>query len=74
MKTSMSKDKLFIERRPEGDYAIRRGGSERASAIAPTQAKAIHKAEHLNPDATVLVERVRNTGGGKRDKWRRPRW
>ena len=35
------KHELYIERRPEGDYAVRRGGAARASEIAPTQAKAI---------------------------------
>jgi hypothetical protein len=63
---------LYIERRPQGDYAVRRGGSERASAIAPTQQKAIEKAERLDPKAAVLVERVRDTSVGRRDKWRKP--
>jgi hypothetical protein len=35
------KDQLFVERRPEGDYAVRRGDAERASAVLPTQAEAI---------------------------------
>jgi hypothetical protein len=63
---------LYIERRPQGDYAVRRGGSERASAVAPTQQKAIEKAERLDPKAAVLVERVRDTKIGSRDKWRKP--
>ncbi|MGO9993194.1 MAG: DUF2188 domain-containing protein [Steroidobacteraceae bacterium] len=32
---------FFIERRPEGDYAIRKPNSDRASAVEPTQAEAI---------------------------------
>lgn len=68
----MSKDKLFVERRPQGDYAVRKPDSERASSIAATQAEAIAQARSLKPDATVLVERVRFTTGGKPDKWRRP--
>jgi len=68
----MDKDQLFIERRPEGDYAVRRGNSERASAILPTQAEAIERARELNPNGTPLVERVRHTGEGKPDKWRKP--
>jgi hypothetical protein len=64
--------KLFIERREDGDYAIRKPNSDRASAILPTQEKAIHKAEKLDPDAVILVERVRDTEAGGRDKWRKP--
>lgn len=68
----MSDDKFFIERRPGGDYAVRKPGSERASAIADTQAEAIQKARNLNQDATIHVERVRDTEKGHRDKWRNP--
>lgn len=66
------KHELFIERRPQGDYAVRRGGADRASEIASTQKKAIQKAERLDPKAAILVERVRNTDVGRRDKWRKP--
>ena len=66
------KHELFIERRPQGDYAVKRGGAERASEIASTQQKAIQKAERLDPKAAILVERVRNTDVGRRDKWRKP--
>ena len=68
----MSKEKLFIEQREHGDYAIRRPGSERASVVLPTQAEAISKAEKMSPDAEILVERVRNTSVGGRDQWRKP--
>ena len=68
----MSKERLFVERRPEGDYAVRKGGSQRASAVEPTQGKAIERARELNPDVPPLVERVRDTSGGHRDKWRKP--
>jgi len=68
----MSKNPRFIERRPEGDYAIRRGGSQRASAVEPTQAKAIERARDMSPGASILVERQRFTNRGSRDKWRRP--
>ena len=66
------KTELFIEQRKEGDYAIRRANSERASGIAPTQSQAIEQARKLDPNATILVERVRDTKSGVRDKWRRP--
>lgn len=68
----MAKDEVFVERRPQGDYAIRRPGSSRASGVEPTQADAIDRAGEIAPDATVIVERVRNTTVGGRDKWRKP--
>lgn len=68
----MSNKDLFIERRPQGDFAVRRANAERASAVESTQAKAIAEARRLEPKATVLVERVRHTNVGKPDKWRRP--
>jgi hypothetical protein len=65
--------KLFIERRPEeGDYAIRRPNAERISDHEATQAEAIDRAREIDPNAAILVERVRNTDRGHPDKWRRP--
>jgi len=65
--------KLFIEHREtEGDYAIRRPGADRISDREPTQADAIERAREIDPNAAILVERVRNTDRGGRDKWRRP--
>lgn len=66
----VDKNQLFVERRPEGDYAVRKPDSQRASAVAPTQAEAIARAKKLNPKATPMVERVRNTKNGSPDKWR----
>ncbi len=68
----MSDDQMFVERRPEGDYAVRRKGSERASDVLPTQREAIERARELNSDRQPLVERVRDTNRGTRDKWRKP--
>ena len=68
----MSNGKLFVERRQQGDYAVRKPDSQRASAVEPTQAAAVNRARQLNPDAAVLVERVRTTTVGKPDKWRKP--
>ena len=65
-------EQLFVERRPQGDYAVKKPNAERASAVLPTQAEAIEKARQLNPERTPLVERVRNTSTGGRDKWRKP--
>jgi hypothetical protein len=68
----MAKKEIFVERRPQGDYAIRRPGSEMASGIEPTQADAIERAGEIAPDSAILVERVRTTSVGGRDKWRKP--
>jgi hypothetical protein len=68
----MANERVFVERRDEGDYAVRRPNSDRASDVLPTQAEAIDRAREIAPDATVLVERVRDTDQGGRDKWRKP--
>jgi hypothetical protein len=68
----MSKNRLFVERRPDGHYAVRRPNSERASAVLPTQAEAIERARELNPGKAPLVERVRFIDRGSPDKWRKP--
>jgi len=65
--------KLFIEHREkEGDYVIRRPGADRISDHEHTQADAIDRAREIDPNAAILVERVRNTNVGGRDKWRKP--
>lgn len=68
----MPKEEVYVERRPEGDYAVRRPGSERASAVESTQSDAINRAREIAPDAAIHVERVRDTDRGGRDKWRNP--
>jgi hypothetical protein len=68
----MPKKEVYIERRPQGDYAVRRPESERASAVESTQADAINRAREIAPDAAIHVERVRDTDRGNRDKWRNP--
>jgi hypothetical protein len=67
----MKNNRLYIERRPEGDYAVRRPNSDRASAVEPTQAEAIERARELSPGTAPDVERVRQTREGGPDKWRR---
>jgi hypothetical protein len=67
----MSNKKIFVEQRTEGDYAVRKANSERASDVLPTQAEAIKRAKELTHGGAPLVERVRNTAGGKPDKWRK---
>jgi hypothetical protein len=68
----MANNRLFVERRPQGDYAVRRPNAARASAVEPTQGEAIGRARELNPGTEPLVERVRHTSRGKPDKWRKP--
>jgi len=67
----MRKERLFVEQRPEGDYAVRRGNSLRASAVLPTQAEAIERAKELNPNFNPVVQRVRETDNGTKGKWRK---
>jgi hypothetical protein len=62
---------MYVERRPEGDFAVRRAGAERASEVAPTQAKAIQRARQISPGVAPDVERVRHTNRGKPDQWRK---
>jgi hypothetical protein len=66
------KKQLYVEQRKQGDYAVRKGNSKRASAVEPTQKEAIKTAEKLNPETKPKVERVRDTKRGGRDKWRKP--
>jgi hypothetical protein len=67
----MSDRRIFVERRPQGDYAVRRPDSARASAVLPTQEEAIIRAQGME-HSEILVERVRNTPNGTRDHWRKP--
>ena len=63
---------LYVERRREGDYAVRRPDAKKASDVQDTQAQAIDSARKLEPNAAIHVERVRHTSRGKPDKWRKP--
>jgi hypothetical protein len=67
----MAKDRLYVERRPQGDYAVRRPNADRASDVLDTQREAIERARELNPGHSPVVERVRNTDRGHPDKWRK---
>jgi hypothetical protein len=68
----MGDKRIFVEQRPEGDWAVRRANSDRASDVLPTQEAAIARAKELEPDATPHVERVRHTDKGGPDQWRSP--
>jgi len=65
----MAKQGLYVEPRAQGDYAVRKEGSKRASATAPTQGEAIKKARQMEPDGEIHVARVRKGGDGP-DKFR----
>lgn len=67
----MKDKRIYIEQRPEGDYAVRRGDAERASAVEPTQKEAIERAREIEPNSRPHVERVRTTSRGKPDQWRK---
>jgi hypothetical protein len=67
----MSRKNLYVEQRPQGDFAVRKAGADRASAVAPTQAKAIQRAREISPGVAPDVERVRLTNRGKPDQWRK---
>lgn len=62
---------FYIERRPAGDYAARRGGSQRASFTGGTQGEAADKAHASDPQAIVFGERIRQRSANSAGKWRR---
>ncbi len=66
----MAQDGIYVEQRADGEFAVRKENSKRASAVKPTQAEAIARAKELAPGGEVHVERVRNVGDG-RDKFRK---
>jgi hypothetical protein len=67
----MKDKRIYVEQRPDGDYAVRRANSERASDVLPTQRQVIERARELNPGSRPHVERVRYTSVGSPDKWRK---
>ena len=67
----MKSARLYVARRPRGDYAVRKAHAERASAVEPTQAEAIARAREINPRQWPVVSRVRRTRTGHPDQWRK---
>jgi len=67
----MKDKRIYVEQRPDGDYAVRRADSKRASDVLPTQHEAIERARELSPGSRPHIERVRHTTGGSPDKWRK---
>ena len=70
IKEVANEEQVYIEERPDGKYAIRRGNSERASAVEDTQEKAVEVARQMFPGVEPHIERVRNVKTGGRDQWR----
>lgn len=68
---TMKDKRIYVERREQGDYAVRRANSDRASDVRPTQREAIERAKELSPGSRPHVERVRQTTIGSPDKWRK---
>ena len=60
----------YIERNDTGEYTAKKGSAKRASAVEQTQREAIERAQRIDSEAHVNIERVRNTVRGRRDKWR----
>ncbi|HEX3458654.1 MAG TPA: hypothetical protein VHR97_11930 [Candidatus Baltobacteraceae bacterium] len=61
---------FYVERRPAGDYAARRGNSSRASFTGKTQGEAARRAHASDGGAIVFGERIRQRGNST-GKWRR---
>lgn len=66
----MAEKTVYIEQRKQGDFAIRKPDSDRASAVTPTQSEAIERAREMGIKHPH-IERVRHTNRGKPDQWRR---
>ena len=66
----MSKDKIFIEPRPDGGFGAKHEHGRRSVVTASTQGGVIDQVKEKCPDAAVHVARVRNVGPGP-DKFRK---
>ena len=64
------KGHLYIELRPNGQYAVMVGDNKRASALCDTQREARAAAKRMYPDIKPNVERQRRTKRGGPDHWR----
>jgi len=59
---------VYIEQHDDGYVAIQ---NKKVIAEGDTQMEAAKRARRKEPDDPILGERVRDTKGGSRDKWRR---
>ena len=69
-KEPMSKDKIFVEPRPDGGFSAKHEGGKRAVVTGDTQGAVIQEVKAKYPDATLHVARVRDVGPGP-DKYRK---
>lgn len=60
---------IQVERKEDGSYRALK--NHRTVATGETQEEAAKLTRKKFPDATIEVERIRNTSNGTRDKWRR---
>jgi hypothetical protein len=60
---------IFVERKKDRTYTATQ--NKQVIATGSTQAEAIEKAHQVRPNDPIMAERVRNTGEGSPDKWRR---
>jgi hypothetical protein len=60
---------ILVEQQKDGSYKALQ--NHRTIATGDTQQEAIDQAHKRKPDDPILTERVRHTGVGKPDKWRR---
>jgi hypothetical protein len=66
------KDKpVFVEPRKDGNYSVKIANAQRASAVEPTQGKAIAAAQQMHPESPLHVARVRHTSKGDPDQYRK---
>ena len=66
----MPNNQYFVEERKDGTFAVRRGGSQRASVVTQRQREGIDWTQERGHNP--IVERVRQTSVGKPDQWRKP--
>ena len=59
---------IYVEREEDKYLAFQ---NKKIIAQGETQMEAAKRAHKKKPDDPILAERVRNTSGGSRDKWRR---
>lgn len=67
----MAKKNVYIEPRPNGQFAVMKANAKRASALCDTQGQAKRAAKQMFPDVKPDVARVRHTKKGVPDQFRK---
>ena len=65
-----TRNRLFIEPRPNGGFAAKHAAGKRAVVLGRTQGEVINEVKERYPGAEVHVARVRDVGDGP-DKFRK---